>query len=247
MSTETNLAIATDRVTLYNGIEIDAYLAQPSEPGTYPGIVVFQEIFGVNAHIRDVTDRLARQGFIAIAPAIYQRSQPGFEVGYSEEDLAIGRKYKDATQATELFGDTRAAIAYLQNLDGCNGNIGTIGFCFGGHVAYLMATLPEVQATASFYGAGIPHFCPGESEPTVARTAQIDGKVYCFFGTDDPLIPAEDNAAVEAALQAAKVDARVFRYSGVGHGFFCDRRGSYDAEAATDAWGQVLALFAELR
>jgi carboxymethylenebutenolidase len=240
--------ITVDRITLHNqALAIDAYLARPTAPGSYPGIIVFQEIFGVNAHIRDVADRLAREGYIAIAPALYQRSQPGFEVGYTADDMAIGRQYKDATRADELIGDTRAAIAYLETIDGYNGNLGTIGFCFGGHVAYLIATLPEIKATASFYGAGIPVFCPGEADPTVSRTPQIQGEIYCFFGMADPLIPAEQNAAVEAALQQAKIKHRVFRYPGVDHGFFCDRRDSYNAEAAKAAWNEVKALFGRLQ
>ena len=240
--------ITVDQVTLHNhDLAIDAYLARPTAPGSYPGIIVFQEIFGVNAHIRDVVDRLAREGYIAIAPALYQRSHPGFEVGYTPDDLALGRQYKDATRAEELTGDTRAAIAYLQTIDGYNGKLGTIGFCFGGHVAYLMATLPEIQATASFYGAGIPDFCPGETEPTITRTPHIQGEIYCFFGIAYPLIPAKQNAAVEAALQAANISHRVFRYPGVDHGFFCDRRDSYNAEAAKAAWNEVKALFGRLQ
>lgn len=240
--------ITVDRVTLHNhDLAIDAYLARPTAPGSYPGIIVFQEVFGVNAHIRDVADRLAREGYIAIAPALYQRSHPGFEVGYTPDDLALGRQYKDATRAEELTGDTRAAIAYLQTIDGYNGKLGTIGFCFGGHVAYLIATLPEIQATASFYGAGIPDFCPGETEPTITRTPHIQGEIYCFFGIADPLIPAKQNAAVEAALQTANISHRVFRYPGVDHGFFCDRRDSYNAEAAKAAWNEVKALFGRLQ
>jgi carboxymethylenebutenolidase len=240
--------ITVDRITLHNqALAIDAYLARPTAPGSYPGIIVFQEIFGVNAHIRDVADRLAREGYIAIAPALYQRSQPGFEVSYTADDMAIGRQYKDATRADELIGDTRAAIAYLETIDGYNGNLGTIGFCFGGHVAYLIATLPEIKATASFYGAGIPVFCPGETDPTITRTPQIQGEIYCFFGMADPLIPAEQNAAVEAALQQAKIKHRVFRYPGVDHGFFCDRRDSYNAEATKAAWNEVKALFGRLQ
>jgi len=236
--------ITVDRVTLHHpDLTIDAYLARPTAPGSYPGIIVFQEVFGVNAHIRDVADRLAREGYIAIAPALYQRSEPGFEAGYTPDDLALGRQYKDATRAEELIGDTRAAITYLQTIDGYNGNLGTIGFCFGGHVAYLIATLPEIKATASFYGAGIPDFCPGETEPTITRTSQIQGKILCFFGTADPLISAEQNAAVETALQQAEVDYQVIRYPDVDHGFFCDRRGSYNAEAAKAAWNEVKTLF----
>jgi carboxymethylenebutenolidase len=240
--------ITVNRVTLHNqDLAIDAYLARPTAPGSYPGIIVFQEIFGVNAHIRDVVDRLAREGYIAIAPAIYQRSQPGFEVGYTADDMAIGRQYKDATRADELIGDTRAAIAYLETIDGYNGNLGTIGFCFGGHVAYLIATLPEIKATASFYGAGIPVFCPGEADPTITRTSQIQGEIYCFFGMADPLIPAEQNAAVEAALKQAQINHRVFRYPDVNHGFFCDRRDSYNAAAAKEAWTDVKKLFGQLQ
>jgi len=230
-----------------DGITIDAYLASPIASGSYPGIIVFQEVFGVNAHIRDVADRLAQMGLIAIAPALYQRTAPGFEVGYTEADLARGRSYKDQTQASELLSDTLATIAYLRSLPAFNGNIGAIGFCFGGHVAYLAATLPEIRATASFYGAGIPVFCPGEAEPTLNRTAEIQGKIALFFGTADPLIPAAQNAAVEAALQTAGVEHQVFRYAGADHGFFCDRRASYNADAATDAWQKVLQLFAALR
>ena len=127
-----------------DGLEIDAYLAQPSEPGDYPGIVVFQEIFGVNAHIREVTERIAAQGYVAIAPALYQRLEPGFEVGYSDADLAKGREYKVQTKASELLGDTQASLDYLKGLPNTTNHFGCIGFCFGGHVAYLVATLPDM-------------------------------------------------------------------------------------------------------
>lgn len=227
-------------------LQIEAYLAQPSEPGTYPGIIVIQEIFGVNAHIRDVTERFARLGYVAIAPAIYQRTAPGFEVGYSEADTILGRKYKDLTTAEELLSDLQAAIAYLRTLPNVQpDHFGAIGFCFGGHVVYLSATLPEITATASFYGAGIATFTPGGGNPTISRTAEIQGTLYAFFGTQDLLIPKEQADQVEAALQTHGVDAKVFRYP-AGHGFFCDQRAGYDAIAATAAWEQVKTLFATL-
>jgi carboxymethylenebutenolidase len=233
-------------------LQIDAYLAEPVGEGVFPGVVVIQEIFGVNAHIRDVVERFAALGYVAIAPAIYQRIAPGFESGYSPEDVQQGRQYKEQTKAGELLGDVSAAIDYLQNLpnvkqgatpSGHLVEIGCIGFCFGGHVAYLAATLPEVKATASFYGAGITSMTPGGGEPTVTRTGEIKGELYAFFGREDESIPQEQVEAIEAELTAKNVPHRVFQYDGAGHGFFCDQRGSYNPEAAADAWGQVQELF----
>lgn len=249
------MSVRTATVQIPNGelLELQAHLAQPEEDGPYPGIVVIQEVFGVNAHIRDVTERIAAEGYMAIAPALYQRTAPGFEVGYDEASLAEGRKYKEMTTAAELLSDVRAAIAYLQThcgdqLKTKHGKpaIGSIGFCFGGHVAYLAATLPEISATASFYGAGIATMTPGGGEPTLSRTAEIAGTVYAFFGQDDPLIPNPQVDQTEQALVAHGISHRVFRYGGAGHGFFCDRREAYHPEAAADAWKQVKTLFAEL-
>lgn len=242
----TEFAIKTDRVQIPNGdLPIDAYLAQPEGEGTFGAVVVFQEIFGVNAHIREVTERIAKQGYMAIAPALYQRLAPGFEVGYTDADVVLGREYKVQTQASELLSDTQATIDYLKTLPSVRPQFGTIGFCFGGHVAYLVATLPEIAATASFYGAGIVTMCPGEEEPTIARTPQILGTLYAFFGTEDPLIPLEEVDRIEAALTQHQISHRIFRYDGADHGFFCNARGSYKAEAAADAWQHVLHLFAE--
>ncbi|MGF1539305.1 MAG: dienelactone hydrolase family protein [Pleurocapsa sp.] len=240
-------AISTDKVTVQNGdLEIDAYLARPQAEGTFAAIIVIQEIFGVNAHIRDLTEKLARSGYVAIAPAIYQRQAPGFEVGYSEAEVEIGRKYKNQTQAKELLSDIQATINYLYSLPEVKPTgVGTIGFCFGGHVVYLAATLKDIKATASFYGAGIVNFCPGENQPTLTVTKNISGTIYTFFGTEDPLIPNEQTDEIEAELNKHNISHQVFRYHGATHGFMCDRRESYHAEAAQDAWAKVLNLFSQ--
>ncbi|MEB3273981.1 MAG: dienelactone hydrolase family protein [Prochlorothrix sp.] len=232
----------------HTNLTIEAYLAQPHTPGPHPAIVVIQEIFGVNAHIRAVTERIAALGYVAIAPALYQRTAPGFEVGYSEAEITMGRKYKDLTTAPELLADIQGAIHYLNALPTVQpGPVGTIGFCFGGHVAYLAATLPEVGVTASFYGGGIATFTPGGGNPTLSRTAEIQGTVYCFFGTADPLIPNDQVDQVEAALTAAGDRHRVFRYPGAGHGFVCDQRADYRPDAYADAWKKVQGLFQQLQ
>lgn len=169
----TNAEIRTSHVKIPNqDVQIDAYLAEPAQAGTFPAVIVIQEIFGVNSHIRDVTERFAKEGYVAIAPAIYQRIAPGFETGYTPEDIAIGRQYKDQTKADELLSDFQATIAYLKNLPNVKGDaIGSIGFCFGGHVVYLGAILPDIKATASFYGAGITTSTPGGGAPTITHTS----------------------------------------------------------------------------
>lgn len=182
----TNLTINTQTVTIQNeDLGIDAYLATPDQEGQFPAILVIQEIFGVNDHIRDVTRRIAQQGYVAIAPSLYQRQIQRFEAGYTEKDIEIGREYKNKTKASELLSDTQAIIDYLYQLPQVKAEgVGTIGFCFGGHVTYLMAILPQIKATASFYGAQIPSWCPGEGKATITYTPEIKGTLYGFFGID---------------------------------------------------------------
>ncbi|MEA5451246.1 dienelactone hydrolase family protein [Leptolyngbya sp. CCNP1308] len=237
--------VRTETIPISSGdAEILAYLAEPSRPGRFAAVVVIQEVFGVNSHIREVAERLAGAGYVAIAPHIYHRQAPGFEVGYTAEDLELGRTYKQGTKATELLADVQGAIAYLYSKDNViPEGVGCIGFCFGGHVAYLAATLPEVNATASFYGAGIATLTPGGGAPTLSRTPEIKGSLYGFFGEKDTLISSEEVDQIKAALAEHGVPHQIFRYPDAEHGFFCDQRYSYNPEAARDAWDQVLQLF----
>lgn len=246
--TMANFEISCEHVKVPNGdLQISSYIAYPVGEGTFPAIVILQEIFGVNAHIRDVTERIASEGYVAIAPALYQRLAPDFEIGYTAEDVELGRRYKEQTKASELLGDIQAAIAYLKSQSSVKGDaIGCIGFCFGGHVAYLAATLPEIKATASFYGAGITTWTPGSGQPTLARTSEIAGTLYAFFGNQDASIPASAVEQIEAELQKHHISHRVFVYDGAEHGFFCDRRASYNPTAAADAWIQVKQLFSQV-
>jgi carboxymethylenebutenolidase len=241
-------AIDTKTVKLsLDNLQIEGYLAQPQEPGSYPGIVVLQEIFGVNAHIREVTERIAKLGYVAIAPAIFQRIAPGFETGYTPEAIETGRNYAMQTKASELLSDIQTAIDYLKSLPEVKKDgFGCIGFCFGGHVAYLTSTLSDIKATASFYGAGITSRTPGGGAPTLTLTPEIKGTLYAFFGKEDASIPQEQVDQIEAELEKYKIQHRVFRYDGADHGFFCDHRASYNPKAAADAWEQVKQLFTQL-
>ncbi|NJL10654.1 MAG: dienelactone hydrolase family protein, partial [Calothrix sp. SM1_7_51] len=141
------------------------------------------------------------------------------------------------------LSDIEATIAYLKTLANVKADaIGTIGFCFGGHAVYMSATLADIKATASFYGGGIATSSFGGNAPTISQTSEIKNTIYTFFGTNDSSIPQEQNQQIEAELKKHHIDHRVFRYN-AGHGFFCDQRASYDAQAANDAWQHVVELF----
>lgn len=259
MTTEQVRAIATDWVQVASeGIELPAYMAWPlgDLPATglgrrVPVVVVLQEIFGVNGHIRAVTERLAAAGYVAIAPALFHRIAPGFESGYDPAAIATGREYKFRTRVRELLADINATIQVALNHPVARvGPVGCLGFCFGGHVAYLAATLPQVAATASFYGAGIVSWLPG-TEPgsgpaTLDYTPAIRGTLWAFFGDQDASIPPTEVAQIEAALRAGGKDYRMVRYAEAEHGFFCDARASYHAPSAADAWEKVLELLGQL-
>ena len=255
------MEINSTRVQIPNDdLLIDAYLAQPNNQDNKGAVIVFQEIFGVNSNIREITELIAKQGYMAIAPAMFQRMAPGFEFGFSQEDAGfsqeayrLGLEYYQQVKYQEIFSDIKATVAYLKNLPNLKtDSIGCIGFCFGGHIAYMTATLPDIKATASFYGGGITASSYGEEIPTVNRTSEIQGTIYTFFGNQDSLISREDNEKIEAELKKQNINHKVFRYD-AGHGFFAGffvdkypflaQNPSVNREAAIDAWNHVLELF----
>jgi carboxymethylenebutenolidase len=158
----------------------------------------------------------------------------------------LGREYAGKTTAEQLLGDIQGAIDYLKTLPQVQPRFGSVGFCFGGHVAYLAATLPDIEVTASFYGRGITTFTPGGGLPTVSRTAEIKGQIDLFFGDEDQSIPAEHVQEIRSALQQHQIPHRIWQYPGAGHGFNCDRRASYYPTAAQDAWLHVTELLSIL-
>jgi carboxymethylenebutenolidase len=215
---------------------MDAFVAFPKEGGPYPGILVFQEIFGVNSHIRDVCARIAAHGYVALAPDIYHRTVQRLELGYDAAAVAEGRKHKDATTREGLLRDAHRALLTLQERkDVQPDRIGCVGFCFGGHVAFIAASLPEIKATACFYGGGIQN--------SLDLAPQIKGHVRLIYGEDDKGIPPDVVESIALKLQAEKVDFMVTTYTGAQHGFACDQRASYNAQAADDAWREVYGMW----
>jgi carboxymethylenebutenolidase len=241
--------ISTERVSipLAGGGSMGGYLARPAEGPARPAVLVFMEIFGVNPHIRDVTERVAREGYAALAPDYFHRTGPGAEYGYDDAGFAAGMKLLNALRSDEMVADAKAAIAWLRTRKDVRGDrIGCMGFCIGGHMTYLAACETDVRAAASFYGGGIagPQG-PGGQPSTIGRTAKIKGRILCLFGAKDAFIPMDQVEVIRDALVRAKTRHEVVVYPGCDHGFFCDQRPSYDAKAAQDAWEKVKRLFRE--
>ena len=204
--------------------------------------IVLPEVFGVNAWVRSVTDRLAAHGHPALAVPLFVRTAPDLELAYEPSDLAQGRRHKDATTSDQILADVAAALAWLRARHP-QASVHLVGFCFGGHAAFLAASLPGVAAAFDFYGAGVSRMRPGGGEPSLALLPQIQARLTCVFGTADPLIPAQDRKTIESALRKADSTGerlRCVNYDGADHGFMCEARSSFNPEASAQGWRLLL-------
>lgn len=239
--------ITTEKISIpvSDGNPMGGFLARPSAGGTYPAVIVYMEIFGVNVHIRDVTERVAREGYVALAPDYFHRTGPGVEYAYDEQGMGKGMALLGQLKAEEMIADANATIRALRSRSEVNGDkIGCMGFCVGGHMTYLTACETDVACAASFYGGGIA--APegfGGAASTIGRTAKIKGKILCLFGDKDGFIALDQIDAIKAALADGGVNHETVVYPGADHGFFCDVRDGYQEAAATDAWKRVKELF----
>ncbi|MGP0059042.1 MAG: dienelactone hydrolase family protein [Beijerinckiaceae bacterium] len=214
------------KLTTKDGATIDAYKAVPTgEPRG--AIVVLQEIFGVNLHIRNVADQFAAAGYLAIAPALFDRVAPGVNLGYVQKDIEEGVAIRAKTKIEETLADIAAAVAVASGA----GKVGVVGYCWGGTLAYASAArLSGIAAAVGYYGSGI-----------AANIAQkFHAPVQLHFGDQDHSIPSSD---IEKIRQA-NPDVPIFVYP-AGHGFSCDERASFDAQSARLARERTLAFFAE--
>jgi carboxymethylenebutenolidase len=243
------MSVRTEEVeiTTSGGETMAGYLARPDDDVKRPAVLVYMEIFGVNDHIQDITRRLAAEGYVAFAPDYFHRTGPGIQLDYTDEGMNEGMGHLMKLEADQMISDARDAVAYLRGRSDVIGDrIGAIGFCIGGHMTYLTACETDIQAAASYYGGGIaaPEG-PGGAAATLSRTPRIRGRIECYFGGKDLLIPAEQVEAIRAALAEADIDHDVQVYPDADHGFHCDQRATFDADASADAWKRTLALFAD--
>jgi carboxymethylenebutenolidase len=221
------------KLTASDGFRLGAYRADPAgkpdgqaEGQSKGAIVVIQEIFGVNHHIRNVCDRIAAEGYVAVAPAIFDRIEPNFTSGYSPEEIAVARKFVANPDWPAMLRDTQAAIDAVKN----EGPVGIIGFCLGGSVAYAAATkLSGLKAAVGYYGGAIVRFA--DDKPQVPT--------QLHFGEKDSGIPLSD---VET-IRTKRPELEIFVYPGAQHGFGCDERASFDKASADLAWPRAMGFF----
>ena len=214
----------TVSLTAKDGHKLDAYVATPAGKPK-GGLVVIQEIFGANHHIRNVADRFAAMGYAAVAPALFDRVQRGVDLGYDPESIAKGRALREKVPMDGSLADVQAAIDYAKQF----GKVGVVGYCWGGSLAFLAATrLHGATAAVGYYGGMIAGHA--SEKPKIP--------LILHFGDKDQSIPMSD---VEKVKQA-QADVPIYVYS-AGHGFNCDARPAYDAPSAKLALERTTAFF----
>ena len=245
MAEKAHAEIETLSVTLSvaDGTSMPAYVARPTTGPVRAGLLVFQEAFGVNAHIRDVTDRFAREGYAAIAPALFHRTDPNFEGTYG--DFAPVMPHMQAITEDGLAADIRAAYDWITDGSGSPVSaVGAIGYCLGGRVAFLADAVVPVHAAVSYYGGGIaPN--PRAPQGLLHRVPELQAPLLLFWGGKDTHLPAEQTRQIDDALTEAGKAHTTVTFSEADHGFFCDVRASYNPHAAHQAWALTLAFFAD--
>jgi len=213
----------TVKLTANDRHSFDAYVARPADQPK-AGLVIVQEIFGVNQHIRRIADGFAKDGYLAIAPALFDRVERGIELGYDKDDVAAGRAIRAKISWDQAMSDVSAALGFLAGA----GKAGVIGYCWGGSVAWLAACRLNPAAAVCYYGGNI-HEC---------RNEQPSCPVMFHFGEEDAGIPLDQVKEIGKAHPKQEL----FTYPGAGHGFNCEMRGSYHADSAAIARERTLAF-----
>lgn len=208
-----------------DGHEFRSWLAAP--PGTPRGaVVVIQELFGVNGHIRRMSDSFATEGYVAIAPSLFDRVRKGIELGYSPPEVEEGMGYAMQLKSEQTMKDLSAAVNVVKHA----GRVGTVGYCWGGTQAYLAASELPIACAVAYYG--------GQIAKHLGRTPKKP--VMYHFGERDPHIPPSDIERIRAAHPQG-----IFHLYPAGHGFNCDERPSYDPTSAALARKRTLEFFAK--
>jgi carboxymethylenebutenolidase len=215
----------SERITLHasDGQALGAYVARP-KGDPIAALVVVQEIFGVNAHIRSVADSYANDGFLAVAPALFDRIQPNVELGYEGADMQTARSFIPKLDIDKSLADVAATVDYSKTT---GKKVGVIGYCYGGSIAWLAACRLPIEAAVGYYGGQIARFA--------AETPAAP--VMLHFGRQDAHIPAGEGEKV----QSLHPEVEIYWYD-AGHGFNCDARASYNAASAHEARSRSLAF-----
>ncbi|WP_313087756.1 dienelactone hydrolase family protein [Pseudomonas sp.] len=218
-----------------DGKSFKGYLALPPT-GHGPGIVLIQEIFGVNAHIQSVADQYASDGYVVLAPDLFWRSEPGVQLGYGEEDWERAFALMQALDFELAIDDLRRSVDLLRGRDECSGRVASVGYCMGGVLSFLLAAHQGVDAAVCYY--------PGSIEKRLDQADRIKCPTLFHFAEEDQHIDSDAVAAVQQKM-AQVGQAQIETYPGVDHGFNCWARPMYNQNAAALAHGCSLVFLAE--
>lgn len=221
------------------------YIFRPSAPGKYPGILLYSEIFQVTAPIRRTAAFLAGHGFVVAVPEIYHEFEPaGTVYAYDQAGADRGNALKTTKELAGYDDDARAVFAYLKTHEVCTGQLGVMGICIGGHLAFRAAMNPEVLAAVCFYATDIHKRSLGKgmSDNSLDRIPEIKGELMMIWGRQDPHVPAEGRAKIYAALAAAGTHFTWHEFNGA-HAFLRDEGYRYDPELAHLSLGMAVQLF----
>jgi carboxymethylenebutenolidase len=218
-----------------DGTTMQAYVTMPEGNAKLPGIILGQEAFGVNGHIREVSDRLAKEGYVVIAPELFHRTAPaGFEGGYT--DFAALAPHFQGITLDGMTADLKACYDWLQQQSNVNpAKIGSIGFCMGGRVAFIANAVLPLSASVSYYG--------GRTAEIADMAKDLHGPQLFFWGGLDKHITQEQIDTIINAVKKANKPYTNVVISYADHAFNCDARPSYNKQAAAEAWAMTLAFF----
>ena len=220
-------------LTATDGGAFRGYLSLPAS-GRGPGVVVEQEIFGINANVRETCDMFAREGFVALAPDLFWRMELNVDLGYTEADWKRAFDFFGRFNVDKGIEDCQAAISALRKRSECTGKVGAVGYCLGGKLAYLSATRTHVDAAVGYYGVGV--------EAVLGEKGAIKRPLMLHFAEKDKFVPMAAIEQVKAGLSGIK-DVEVFSYPNVDHAFARFNGDHYDDAAAKLANGRTLSLF----
>jgi carboxymethylenebutenolidase len=222
-------------------IRVPGYRAMPAQGTAFPTVLVVQEIFGVHEHIKDVCRRLAKSGYLAIAPSLYERQG---DVSGIEDVQELYTKVVMHVPDAQVISDLDATVAWAEKNHGNTGRLAITGFCWGGRIVWLYAAhSPKLKAAAAWYGRLTNPKTPAWPKHPIDIAGDLKAPVIGFYGGQDAGIPLDTVEAMRDAIKAAGKPAEIIVYPQAQHGFYADYRPNYNAAAATDAWEKMLAFF----
>jgi carboxymethylenebutenolidase len=222
----------TIQVTAQDGGKFAAYLAKPAQ-GSGPGLVLLQEIFGINGYMKSMADRYAEEGYVVLVPDLFWRMKPGVELGYSEADFKEALGYNERLDEENAVNDIAATLAAIRALPEQAGKVGTIGYCLGGRLAMLAAARTDVDCAVSYYGVGLDAY--------TNKIPAIHCPMIFHFAENDALTPPASREKIVAVLKG-KPSIETYVYAGCDHAFATPEREHFDKPAAMMAYSRTMAM-----